>query len=429
MVLPNSSADSSTPSDQSTYDFSPSPSDNEAPQTQLQIDTTSLPQPVPLLGRALSLTPARALQLTAFQLADLQRLTHRPPRPAEAQALTEASFRGVQLMSQSAALGLFGGLARAQLKRDPFRYPFPLGLFGRLGHVDPDAARVPLWGTLKGPAARTWHRALITGGHALNWLVLWGAAGVLVGAGQMTVLQTTDPRLKDYHAAKEREARESVQRMRRGRHGLPESQPGAARGPQRRPSGGAVGGQSGDNVPADDASATGRRGMADEQYAAYQEPFRAEDARPKPWEQERPAPEDRAYPMRPSRRPAPAPPGRTPPPAQDETPSDSVFGDATSASDGAASEGSAWDRLRRSASSQDPSSTPSGTPSARQFPRQRQAPGGDEDQGSRKGEDYSFSSAEQDKQLAKEQAQKDFDMMVDRERRGEDFEGGRGKRW
>ena len=429
MVLPDASDSSADPSDQSTYDFEPSsasPSPYDPQTIHMNIDPTTLPQPIPLLGRALGFTPQRALSLAAFTLADLQRLTGRPARDDEAQALTEAAFGSVRLMSQSAALGLTLGIVRARFKRDPFRYPFPLGLFGRLGPVDPDAARVPLLGTLKGPAARAWHRGLITAGHAFNGLALFGLAGVMAGAGVMASAEVRDPRLRDYHAATLRAARERMAHLRRGR-GLPEPPPRpGARGTQ-----GAQGrGESGDEAPADDASATGGRGMVADGYAAYQEPYREDEARRESERRDQTSHEDRSFSRRSPRRSAGAPPRGSPPAAEDAQ-SDSVFGDTRASANESSSGGSAWDRLRRNASSTEPSSAPSGVSGAQRAPRARQAPSssdGNTEQEGGKSDDFSFSGAESDKQLAKEQAQRDFDALLERERQGED-EAGRGRRW
>lgn len=78
--------------------------------------------------------------------------------------------------------------------------------------------------------------------------------------------------------------------------------------------------------------------------------------------------------------------------------------------------GSSWERLRQKAAS--------GTPSISGTPRRSQvdsSPGDDS---------FSFSQGDEDKQLAKSEAQKDFDARLERERTGRDFDEGNGrKRW
>jgi hypothetical protein len=75
---------------------------------------------------------------------------------------------------------------------------------------------------------------------------------------------------------------------------------------------------------------------------------------------------------------------------------------------------SAWDRIRREAASgqsQSPS-TPGYSAEKRQTPRQESAPG----------DSFTFSATDEERQLAKQDAQKDFDARVERERQGRDFE-------
>jgi hypothetical protein len=92
---------------------------------------------------------------------------------------------------------------------------------------------------------------------------------------------------------------------------------------------------------------------------------------------------------------------------------------AANQGDGAASapqSGSTWERLRQQAASGKP--TISGTPRGS---RGEQSEGEDS---------FSFSQGEEDKQLAKTEAQKDFDARLERERSGKDFDEGSGrKRW
>jgi hypothetical protein len=83
---------------------------------------------------------------------------------------------------------------------------------------------------------------------------------------------------------------------------------------------------------------------------------------------------------------------------------------------------SAWDRIRRESASeqQQSSSVPRYNANQRQFERQGVSPG----------DSFTFSATDEDKQLAKQEAQKDFDARVERERQGDDFEeSSRGKRW
>ncbi|KAK3955645.1 hypothetical protein QBC32DRAFT_29458 [Pseudoneurospora amorphoporcata] len=96
--------------------------------------------------------------------------------------------------------------------------------------------------------------------------------------------------------------------------------------------------------------------------------------------------------------------------------------------------GSAWDRLRQQAKgspAQAPGSTTATTPatyvkpsqSASWAERRAAAVGGG---GGGEGLSYSYSETDQERALAKEQAQKEFDAMLERERRGDGSSRGRG---
>lgn len=88
--------------------------------------------------------------------------------------------------------------------------------------------------------------------------------------------------------------------------------------------------------------------------------------------------------------------------------------------------GSSWERLRREAQAQ--KQAPS------QESRQGRTAGWgavqrEQQTGSTVGDSFSFSSTEEERQLAKSEAQKDFDARLERERQGGDFNQGREKRW
>ena len=114
----------------------------------------------------------------------------------------------------------------------------------------------------------------------------------------------------------------------------------------------------------------------------------------------------------------------------DASPAAGHFGDD---SDQAVEEGgqSAWERIRRRANTSAGSPQPSGSPdvtAAREAWKRNRGTAGRE--GSTMGDDYAFSNSEEDRQLAKDEAQKSFDERVERERRGGDFGGNeKGGRW
>lgn len=94
----------------------------------------------------------------------------------------------------------------------------------------------------------------------------------------------------------------------------------------------------------------------------------------------------------------------------------------SSSSSGGGSGAGAWDRLRQNAMSGS-SSSPSG--SSARVPGSSRSSTSD----SSGGDSFSFSQPEEDRQLAKSEAQRDFDKRIEREREGHDFsESGSGSR-
>lgn len=84
--------------------------------------------------------------------------------------------------------------------------------------------------------------------------------------------------------------------------------------------------------------------------------------------------------------------------------------------------GSAWERIRQQSASGSPSGSEPSLISARGFRREQQ-------DGSTTGDSFSFSSSEEERNYAKDEAQKEFDERVEKERRGGDFSGSGGSRW
>ena len=83
-----------------------------------------------------------------------------------------------------------------------------------------------------------------------------------------------------------------------------------------------------------------------------------------------------------------------------------------------AQSGSSWERLRQQAATRSGSS--SGAPRTLR---------GQQSENSSEDDSFSFSQGDEDRQLAKAEAQRDFDARLERERSGKDFEGNGGKRW
>lgn len=90
--------------------------------------------------------------------------------------------------------------------------------------------------------------------------------------------------------------------------------------------------------------------------------------------------------------------------------------------------GSAWERLRQTAMSGNPANPPPNSPGSSTSVRSTPSA-----TATKSDDSFSFSQTEEDKQLARSEAQKEFDARIEREREGRNFDdssgGGRKGRW
>ncbi|KAL8975872.1 MAG: hypothetical protein Q9205_008013, partial [Flavoplaca limonia] len=101
-----------------------------------------------------------------------------------------------------------------------------------------------------------------------------------------------------------------------------------------------------------------------------------------------------------------------------------TFDDASPTAENAVDQaqgGNAWDRIRRQA--QNP------TTGAKQKGPRWNPVRKEQQEGSTTGDSFAFSSDEEQRQLAKDEAQNEFDARVERERQGGSFDEKRGKKW
>ncbi len=98
-----------------------------------------------------------------------------------------------------------------------------------------------------------------------------------------------------------------------------------------------------------------------------------------------------------------------------------------------APQGSAWDRLRRGEKPAPVPQKSGGKHPTKQsaWSRQQDETQREQKEGSTMGDSFAFSKSEEERNYAKEEAQKEFDARVERERRGGDFSQGGGdqRRW
>ena len=389
-------------SDPTVYDSTAEDHD----QPHYNIDSSQLehvPFFAPLLGYNKTVLSNRAIVRLNGNMQRLQRhLTQE-----EATALVYWTSRGYRMESWNGSLGFAAGMYQLYKTRSTWKYPLIKTL------PDPDAFR-PLGFTI---ARGTFARILHTGARGFWYgylgLLFGDFFGKIVGSTIVIAGQLGDPRLKELN---EETQAMTVEELKKGQTG--ESQTGIKSNPRNT---GRIGRQqeSPSESFGDDASPTGNQGMDGFSSTTYSDVESTTISESQSQERE----SSRSW-------NAPTSTNRSEVPRTDtDTDSSSAFFNDDSEEQDPASptskppnstnnSGSAWDRLR----------TGKPTPPSQEQRTKRRIPPRQEARSSRN--EYTYSSGEEEKQLAREQAQKDFDALVDRERHGESpGETGRGRKW
>ena len=417
MVLEGSTSSDSSFSDTfPSSDIDPYASDNASkgssgsefalvsPQPDgIYVDMSTLPRRWSIFGqRAHEAKLVGALRDTnAFAASVLQR----PVKQEEADALALLLTKSVRMASYGTPVGtLFAG-AMAYRSQKEMRFP------GWAPFKEGSRFSRDSFGPLKGSVARAaWQ---------VSRLSAWGLVGTMAGSiffGSYALSvnltgRAMDPRLKEFNDALKSRSQRGLGRENAGKVGNQEAGPKGMEtydmARQRRDAQGI--GRSGFKRPGqttDDASPTG--GAFSEDHAemigstgflSEEEVRRAADAR-----SESPRNQNaRAY-------------------EQSSTASRQSTADSTSPKVGrevpaSRQSGSTWDRLRNDAM----------TGEQKRSHRSAQPSGSDVSLG----DSFSFSSSDEERQLAKSEAQRDFNARVEREREGKSFEekGGGRDRW
>jgi hypothetical protein len=417
MVLDNASSSNSSDSfaDSAPSDDADPYSDSQSGNiTSSRIDTTNFPKPIPILGSMAGYNDEFFRKVTTERLKLATQVLGRSPSQEEASAFGYYVAKHIAIHSYGAPVGIAAGMWRAYNSRSTFRFPFHQP---NLETFQADVFPSQRLALLKGfNAIAGWHiaRASAYGvvGIFFSQLIFGGYATTVSTVGQLQ-----DPRLKAFASA--------IQARTQKRQGsLPGiGTPGA---PSSLPNGGRPAGthhDGRDDSPQDDASPTGDM-FREEDTAASRDNLASglggdtqmEKAH---WPPARPVPVQTRH-----------EPESQPFDAWDDA---SPTGGQSMADDTVpAPQGSAWERLRRG---EKPASIPqkSGAKQPNQNPwmRRQNETQKEQREGSTMGDSFAFSKSEEERTYAKEEAQKEFDARVERERRGGDFSKGGGdqKRW
>ncbi|KAF8858059.1 hypothetical protein BDZ45DRAFT_591648 [Acephala macrosclerotiorum] len=393
----DSFADSAPSSDGDPYDGS-------TQYMSYNIDRSNFPKPMPIFGPLFGFNDKRFSMFLQARVATASQILDRPPTQEEVTALAYHTAKYMSVISWGGPLGIAGGLWRCYGTRDTFRFPF---FQPNLEKLQVQAFPTPKMPVVRGLWAVTaWH--LVRGsaysimGNIIAQIFFASYATSVTLVGELV-----DPRLKQFHEAIKKRGRESAEKRQGTLPGM--GQPGQMQGPQP---------QTQQSEIQDDASPTG--GM-----------YGQADMTPTPGTYET-APQ-RAPPRRqfPQRRPVPA---EAPVESSDSSPFD-IIDDASptggqgmygaTAQPQPQSQGSAWERLRRG---EKPAPVPSKTSNSGARTQQQIQTQREQREGATLGESYTFSKSDEERSYARDEAQKEFDARIERERRGGDFNSGSGNR-
>ncbi|KAL8935445.1 MAG: hypothetical protein Q9211_004699 [Gyalolechia sp. 1 TL-2023] len=389
--------------------------DPQSSTTYTTVDRTQLPKPFPIFGRLFGFTEATMSALTARRLQSQSSLLGRSLTLQESQAITYHSYRNMAIQSYGLPMAFGFGVYRAYKTRENYRFPFYGPLKTANGWWDGERIRIMGTDVLQGPIARR----LLHIGRGSTYIIF----ALLIGGGLVTSYSTTvtlvgemrDPRLKDIQQT----------RMDRGKRLMKEAaaeqQPKDPMGQGNTNAGdlwkqhrGHIGAQDDDASPSAGLGYYGGHGETDggtDIGLLSDTQIRTQESRQQASSRETRT-ENRASTFqigKVERQPV-------------------VFGDgfddasptARSGTEDSQS-GSAWDRIRRNAQKQGPGAE-DGSRGWDSIRKEQQV-------GSTTGDSFTFSSADQERQLAKDEAQKEFDARVERERQGGSFNENRARKW
>jgi hypothetical protein len=389
-------------------------------QGKIFVNVANLPKPFGLFGTR----PQPPILIESIQdsCRFAQQVMGRPCTQEEADAFAYHAAKTYRVASFGSPLGM--ALASVQFfrTRDSFRFP------GWSPFKDQSNFSKDRLGPLRGPAARIGWHSIRLGSY---WLLGSVVGAVFLGSYAVSLSlagRATDPRLKDFsdrlrQLQKDGVSTQAIRRQqdadsttqeetfeqRRQRRGVQAMSRESAqtRGPTQnntqstsQSSGWDDASPTGGSFSNDYSDATSDTGILNDAQMNQRETQQQADAWSSPTESRANTVDlNKAAPQRPS-----------------------ANRQAANQGEGAASapqSGSSWERLRQKAATGTP--TISGTP-RRSRPEQSDSSSGDDS--------FSFSQGDEDRQLAKSEAQKDFDARLERERTGRDFDEGSGrKRW
>lgn len=333
---------------------------------------------------------------------------NRPVTQEEADAMAYHFAKSLRIGSYGTPIGVVLGTAMAWRTQKDMRFP-GWAPFKEGSRFSKDA-----FGPLRGQMARVaWQFSRVSA----YWLVGGTLGQIFFGSYALSVGlagRAMDPRLKEFTEALKLRMKNGVGRENTGQVGNQEAGPkGSETYDMARQRRDAQARSRGSRQPraqaADDASPTGGAFSEDYMEAAGASGFMSEDEVRRAADARAESPRNQSS-------------------AAVEQSTVASRQPTRGAQEAPAKSGSAWERLRKGAMTGEPKRSSSSTQSSGSAGSRPSAQEGD---GTVLGDSFGFSSNDEDRQLAKSEAQRDFDARVEREREGRNFDekgGGRG-RW
>jgi len=378
MVLEAAFSDDSPTNDTDAYDSSDGTGSQD---TTLRIDVSQAKQPFTILGPLFGFGTSELASMSAGIAREAPRIIQRSLTQEELDAVVTSVSQYFQVQSTIFSVALILGFFRARSTRREMIFPMARAF-----------KKIPInidhFGPLRGRPARTsWYAA-----HLSLWGLWYGFPGYIFGgiAGHAAMAQTqlTDKRLNRFNQDMQNEAskRRLQNAVNRRDQGLPQKPDGLAmRGRQE----------------SDDMSPQGDAELGKDGYLEIQS--RVQEARRQASIDTSSA--DTIETMRDTER-------TQQPSAQgfNRNRDGSLQATRNQIPQSTNPSESAWDRIRKQVSSSEQPSSPT-----------RWQPGSNSPSN-----DYTFDEQDEDRQLAKVEAQKEFDARIERERQGKDFNSPRG---
>ncbi|KAH7388869.1 hypothetical protein BKA66DRAFT_460991 [Pyrenochaeta sp. MPI-SDFR-AT-0127] len=413
-AAPESFTDNPYPSESDSYASSSS--------SGVRFDSTSLPQPLPVIGYFMGFSDRAVRFKTETTLKFAERKLGRELYPDESQALAYHIYQLEQTKSYFAATGAAAGTWRWYNTWDKMRYPF---YQPKVEDLNPNK-----FAFIRGPMAQfarhTWRFSL--------YVLVAGQMGNIIGqliAQPLAAVNTSkDPKLEQFgvelkaaaHADGQRNAqqgreiedrrREFQEQVRNRQGGGPSPQARWGKQPPKQ-------NEHDDSSPTAGNEAWGSSNTASESW----ESFSNDSSQPAPQGQSSPPSSD-SWARRPSPKQASSLPFD-----DDASPTGGLFQDEVNSTppqgqpqpQGRPGE-STWDRLRRGGA-------PAPIQRVQQPSRRAEPERKEQREGSTLGDSYTFVEGDEERKRERERAQQEFDDRLERERQGRDFNSDDNKRW